>query len=63
MVNEANLKGMDLKQGIIGDMCLSSNLWGEYKKRYTGINAFNPMGRIKPLTGVNLDEREWCSLV
>ena len=63
MVNEANLKGMDLKQGIIGDMCLSSNLWGEYQKRYTGIHAFNPMGRIKPLTGVNLDEREWCSLV
>lgn len=63
MVNEANLKGMDLKQGIIGDMCLSSNLWGEYQKRYTGIHAFNPMGRIKPLTGVNLDEHEWCSLV
>ena len=63
MVNEANLKGMDLKQGIIGDMCLSSNLWGEYQKRYTGIHAFNPMGRIKPLTSVNLDECEWCSLV
>ena len=63
MVNDANLKGVDMRQSIVGDMCLSSNIWGEYQKRYTGIHAFNPMGSIKPLTGVNLDEREWCSLV
>ena len=56
MVNEANLKGTDVRQGIIGDMCLSPSLWGEYEKRYTGIHAFIPMGSVKPLTGVNLDE-------
>ena len=44
-------------------MFLSSNLWGEYQKRYTGIHEFNAIGGVKPLTGVNLDECEWCTLM
>ena len=57
------MKGTDLKLNVLGEMYLSSNLWGEYQKRYTGIHAFNPLGGVKPLTVVNLDEREWCTLV
>ena len=63
LVNEANMTGADVKYQVQGDMHLSSNIWGEYQKRYTGIHAFTPSGRIAPLTGVNLDEREWCMLV
>ena len=43
-------------------MFLVSDTWGEYKKRYTGIHAFNIMGRVKPLSGVNLDDDEWNML-
>ena len=41
-------------------MC--SDLWGEYQRRYTGIHAFNIMGAVKPLTGVNLDDEGWHML-
>ena len=63
IVGEAHMKGNNVKLNVKGDMFLSSNLWGEYQKRYTGIHEFNSMGGVKPLTGVNLDEREWCTLV
>ena len=37
-------------------------MWGEYKKRYTGIHGFNVMGGVKPLSGVNMDDDEWNTL-
>ena len=43
-------------------MFLVSDLWGEYKKGYTGIHGFNLMGGVKPLSGINLDEDEWAML-
>ena len=43
-------------------MYLVSDTWGEYKKRYTGIHAFNIMGGVKPVSGVNLDDDEWNML-
>ena len=43
-------------------MFLISNIWGEYRKRYTGIHNIDPMGNITPQTGVNLDENEWNML-
>ena len=43
-------------------MYVCSDLWGEYQRRYTGIDAFNIMGGVKPLTGVNLDDDEWRML-
>ena len=43
-------------------MFLVSDLWGEYKKRYTAIHGFNLMGGVKPLSGINLDEDEWAML-
>ena len=43
-------------------MYVCSDLWGEYQRRYTGIHAFNIMGGVKPLTGVNLDDEEWRML-
>ena len=44
----------------ICSLCLTCG--GEYKKRYTGIHAFNIMGGVKPLSGVNLDDDEWNML-
>ena len=46
----------NVKLHIIGEMYVCSDLWGEYQRRYTGIHAFNIMGGVKPLTGVNLDD-------
>ena len=43
-------------------MYLVSDMWGEYKKRYTGIHGFNMMGGVKPLSGVNMDDDEWNTL-
>ena len=37
-------------------------MWGEYKKRYTGIHGFNIMEGVKPMSGVNLDDDEWNML-
>jgi len=58
-VQQAKAKGVDVKIQVLGEMFLISNVWGEYKKRYTGIHGFDLAGGVKPLTGVNLDEDEW----
>ena len=51
-----------MKIHVCGDMYLVSDMWGEYKKRYTGIHGFNMMGGVKPLSGVNMDDVEWNTL-
>ena len=56
------MKGSNGKTHVCGEMFLVSDLWGEYKKRYTGIHGFNLMGGVKPLSGINLDEDEWAML-
>ena len=61
-VQQAKVKGTNIKIHVCGEMFLVSNVWGEYKKRYTGIHGFNVMGAVKPLTGINLDEDEWAML-
>ena len=61
-VQQAKQGGTNVKLHIFGEMYVCSDRWGEYLKRYTGIHAFNIMGGVKPLTGVNLDEDEWAML-
>ena len=61
-VQQAKVKGNNIKIHVCGEMFLVSDLWGEYKKRYTGIHGFNLMGGVKPLSGINLDEDEWAML-
>ena len=61
-VQQAKVKGNNVKIHVCGKMFLVSDLWGEYKKRYTGIHGFNLMGGVKPLSGINLDEDEWAML-
>ena len=61
-IQHSKLNGSSVKFHVCGEMFLVSNTWGEYKKRYTGIHAFNIMGRVKPLSGVNLDDDEWNML-
>ena len=61
-VQQAKQGGTNVKLHIFGEMYVCSDHWGEYLKRYTGIHAFNIMGGVKPLTGVNLDEDEWAML-
>ena len=61
-VQLAKIKGTDVKIHVCAEMFLVSTVWGEYKKRYTGIHGFDVMGAVKPLTGVNLDEDEWAML-
>ena len=61
-VQQARQAGTNVKLYIFGEMYICSDQWGEYLKRYTGIHAFNIMGGVKPLTGVNLDEDEWSML-
>ena len=51
-----------MKFHVGGEMFLVSDMWGEYKKRYTGIHGFNMMGGVKPLSGVNLHDDEWNML-
>ena len=58
----SKLNGSSVKFHIGGEMYLVSNTWGEYNKRYTGIHAFNIMGGVKPMSGVNLDDDEWNML-
>ena len=43
-------------------MFLVSSIWGEYRKRYTGIHTFNLTGNVKTRSGVNLDDDEWGML-
>ena len=57
-IQHLKLNGSSMKFHVCGEMFLVSNTWGEYKKRYTGIHAFNIMGGVKPLSGVNLDDDE-----
>lgn len=59
----AKQSGNDVKVNLMGDLYLSSKLWGDEQKRYTGIHAFNMLGSVKPLTGINLTEPEWDTLV
>ena len=59
---QVKVKGNNAKIHVCGEMFLVSDLWGEYKKRYTGIHGFNLMGGVKPLSGINLDEDEWVML-
>ena len=61
-VQQAKVKGTNIKIHVCREMFLVSNVWGEYKKRYTGIHRFNVMGAVKPLTGINLDEDKWAML-
>ena len=61
-VQQAKQAGTNVKLHIFGEMYVCSDCWGEYLKRYTGIHAFNIMGGVKPLTGVNLDEDKWAML-
>ena len=61
-VQQAKVKGTNIKIHVCREMFLVSDVWGEYKKRYTGIHGFNVMGAVKPLTGINLDEDEWAML-
>ena len=61
-IQQAKLNGSSVKFHIGGEMFLVSDTWGEYKKRYTGIHAFNIMGGVKPVSGVNLDDDEWNML-
>ena len=58
-VYEAQRVGNNIKIPIDNSMYLSSNLWGEYQKRYTGIHEFYENGYVHPNSGVNLDEREF----
>ena len=61
-IQQSKLMGSSVKFHIGREMFLVSNMWGEYKKRYTGIHAFNIIGGIKPVSGVNLDDDEWNML-
>ena len=45
------MKGNNVKIHVCGEMFLVSDLWGDYKKQYTGIHGFNLMGGVKPLGG------------
>ena len=61
-IQQSKLNGSSVKIHVCGDMYLVSDMWGEYKKRYTGIHGFNVMGGVKPLSGVNMDDDEWNTL-
>ena len=59
----AHEQGRDVRMNVIGDLYLASSIWGDDRRRYMGIHAFNLYSMVKPLTGVNLDEMEWSMLV
>ena len=61
-IQKAKTNNTDVKIQVEGDMFISSNVWGENQRWYTGIHGFDALGRVKPLTGVNLDEDEWVML-
>ena len=61
-VQQAKVKGSNVKIHMCGKMFLVSDLQCEYKKQYTGIHGFNLMGGMKPLTGINLIEDRWVML-
>ena len=62
-VSGAREQGRDVRMNVVGDLYLASSIWGDNRRRYTGIHTFNLYGMVKPLTGVNLDEMEWSMLV
>ena len=62
VVQKAKSNNTDVKIQVEGDMFMSSNVWGENQRCYTGICGFDALGCVKPLTGVNLDEDEWAML-
>ena len=55
--------GCNVKFNVVGDFYLSTTLWGKQQARYTGIHAFHIFGSVKPLTGINLSDPEWDTLV
>ena len=61
-INEAKVKGSDVKIHLGGEMFLMSSIWGEYQRRYTGIHGFDHAGNVKTKSGVNLDDDEWSML-
>ena len=61
-IEQAKLKGSEVKIHLGGELFLVSNIWGEYQKRYTGIHAFDLAGNVKVKSGVNLDDDEWSML-
>ena len=58
-VEQAKLKGSDLKIHLTGEMFLVLSIWGKYQRRYTGIQGFDIDGNVKTNSGVNLDDDEW----
>ena len=61
-IDQAKLKGSNVKIHLGGEMFLVSSIWGEYQKRYTGIHGFDLAGNVKTRSGVNLDDDEWGML-
>ena len=61
-VDQAKLKGTDVKVHLGREMFLVSSIWGQYQRRYTGIHGFDLGGFVKSNTGVNLDDDEWSML-
>ena len=61
-VEQAKMQGTSVKIHLGGELCLVSNIWGEYQRRYTGIHAFDLAGNVKVKSGVNLDDDEWSML-
>ena len=61
-IEQAKLKGSDVKIHLGGEMFLVSSIWGEYQKRYTGIHGFDLGGFVISNTGINLDDDEWGML-
>ena len=61
-IQHSKLNGSSVKFYVCRKMFLVSDMWGEDKKRYTGIHGFYVMGGVKPMSGVNLDDDEWNML-
>ena len=61
-INQAKLKGSDVKIHLTGETFLVSSIWGEYQRRYTGIHRFDMDGMVQRNSGVNLDDDEWGML-
>ena len=61
-VEQAKMQGTSVKIHLGGELCLVSNIWGEYQRRYTGIHAFDLAGNVKVKSVVNLDDDGWLML-
>ena len=62
MLEQVKLKGSEVKIHLCGEMFLVSSIWGEYQKRYTGIQGFDLAGNVIRNSGVNMDDDEWGML-